>query len=190
MVVVNHALLMKEAEGAELSDHVEGIAGMASMALSDVRQISRGLRPYQIDQVGLSETLRSTLRTVAESAPFRLTIEIEEIDGLLGREEEISLYRLVQESVTNILKHARANEAAVRIWREEDRLRISVTDDGAGFDSELIKVPGASGGLGIRSMTERVWMLGGTMNIDTAPGRGTRIEVMVPVGGGMVKGEK
>ncbi len=182
IVIRNQALLMKE--NSRFADsfgrQIDQIVEMASVALTDVRQISRALRPYQIDQVGLSETLRSTLAKIAETAPFRLESDIENIDGMFTREEEINLFRLVQESVNNILKHAQATEASVRLKREADIVRLSVRDDGAGFDTEAIR-SGLSAGLGIRSMTERVQMLEGRMNIDSSPGNGTRIEVSLPV---------
>ncbi len=187
IVIKNHAMLAKKADGdtATARTHLDEVMSMAASALTDVRQISRALRPYQIDQVGLSETLRGTLRTVSQSSALHLEVEIGEIDGLLSKNDEIILFRLIQESVNNILKHAEASEASLKASREEAAVHLTVADNGRGFDADAIASGGAPAGLGLRSMRERVGMLNGMMDIDTAPGRGTRIEIRIPACGMM-----
>jgi signal transduction histidine kinase len=184
LIVIKNRVLMALDPGAnpeQARSHLDEAVAMATTALSDVRQISRDLRPYQIDQIGLAATLRATLQKVAIASPVSFTIEIEDVDKLLAKDDEIKLYRLVQESVNNILKHAEATEASVRLHRSNGRIQLSVDDNGKGFNTGEIgmRFPAAAG-LGLRSMTERVQMLNGTMNITSSPDIGTHIEISVP----------
>ncbi|MBN1446445.1 MAG: tetratricopeptide repeat protein [Bacteroidetes bacterium] len=183
IVIKNRAILAIKADGdAETAKtHMDEVVSLAVTALTDVRQISRTLRPYQIDLVGLSETLRGALRNVSQSALPQLSFEIGDIDGLLPRENEVTLFRLMQESVNNIVRHAQATEAKVIAVREDEYIRLTVTDNGRGFDPSAPPVPGKSGGLGLLSMKERVSMLNGILALDSAPGRGTRVDIRVPV---------
>jgi len=187
IVIKNHAMLAIKANGDKkaASAHIDEVMSMAASALTDVRQISRALHPYQIDQVGLSETLRGTLRKVIESSPLQIEAEIGDIDNLLSIQDEIILFRLVQESVNNILRHADATEARIRAVCENETILLTVSDNGRGFDPSTPVAQNSTGGLGLRSMRERVRMLGGEFVFDTAPGLGTRIEIRIPAGGMM-----
>ncbi len=184
VVIRNRALMsMRTRENPdEMRANVVKLIEMASSALGDVRQISRDLRPYLIDQIGLSSALRSMVTKVAESSDLHFLVEIDEIDHLLSGENENNLYRLVQESVGNILEHAHAREAVVQLRRDDGELRFEVRDDGCGFD------PAAAGsgdgkrlGLGLKSMAERVEMMEGMLDIISAPGRGTCIRAIIPL---------
>jgi signal transduction histidine kinase/tetratricopeptide (TPR) repeat protein len=165
--------------------HVQEIIEMATVALGDVRQISRALRPYQIDQIGLTETLRQTAKNAAEASALRFTIEIDTIDDMLPEAAEINLYRFVQEALNNILKHSNATSATVRISPTADTIRATIIDNGKGFDAKGLLESSSSPGLGLRTMTERVQMLGGKLHINSSPGGGTAIEVTIPAGVGV-----
>lgn len=177
-------------------DHIAQISESASRALKSVRAISHDLRPPELDRLGLTETLRSILLRVRESTTLQVSGEIDDIDGLIEPGLEINLIRIVQEALANVVKHADASECGVRLCREENRITITVRDNGKGFDMNGIlrissardstkKPPGhqayQSIGIGLGGMMERVRMLGGVINISTAPGAGTTITVSVPV---------
>lgn len=184
IVIRNRALnaIKENVPPERIREHVNEIVEMASVALGDVRHISRALRPYQIDQIGLTETLRQTVGKAADASPLRFTIEIGDIDGVLPQDAEINLFRLVQEAVNNILKHSQATAATVFIARSDDMIRATVADNGKGFDARAVLESSSSAGLGLRSMTERVQMLGGKLHIGSSPGNGTTIDATVPVG--------
>ncbi len=132
--------------------------------------------------IGLATTLRGMLQKVAASSVARFTVEIEEIDKLLGEDDGIKLYRLVQEIVNNILKHAGATEASMRLQGGSGSIRLRVSDNGRGsITNDSGKRNSGTARLGLRSMTERVRMLGRTMTIDSSPGRGTTIDINLPV---------
>lgn len=164
--------------------HLDGIATQASQAISEVREIAHNLRPYLLDRLGLTQALRSMLRRVDESSGVRITSDVDEIDRLYPEEAELSLYRIVQECLNNVLKHAGASELIVTIKRTAQGVRIAIRDDGKGFDPHAESPDGESRrAFGLAGMGERVRLLGGTRTIESAPGHGTSIIIKVPYRG-------
>ena len=108
---------------------------------------------------------------------MQISADIEPLEGVFTQEGEINLFRIVQESVNNIVKHAQATKAYVEIWREGGELRVTVRDNGRGFDATQA---GNSGGLGLTSIAERVRTLGGAHTIHSAPGEGTSLNIKIP----------
>lgn len=158
---------------------LQEIVETTSTALREVRTITHDLQPYDLAHVGLRAVLVAMLGRVAESSGLIVTHEIDEVDGLLDDQAAISLFRIVQEATNNIVKHAQATGAHVRLQRREGALDLTVSDDGRGFP------PGrdprqAAGGFGLRSLTERTRLLGGSHAIETT-GRGTTVHVVVPI---------
>jgi signal transduction histidine kinase len=158
--------------GEELSE----IGQLTRGALAEMRALILELRPGALAEEGLVAAL--TKQAAALSAREGLAIEVDGPDAHLplGPEVEEQLYRLGQEALANVVKHARASSATVRIAAEEDTVTIDVSDDGRGFD------PAAVGPehFGLRSMRGRVADLGGRLEITSAPGRGTVLRVEVP----------
>ncbi|WP_038047351.1 sensor histidine kinase [Thermus caliditerrae] len=142
-------------------------------ALEEVRRLSRELRMPLLDDLGLKEALARYLETYAKNG---LQVEAHLEVPPLPKEKEVALFRVVQEALTNVLRHAKAQRVRVRLWREGDRLFGVVEDDGVGFDPE--KTPASVGLLG---MQERVQSLGGSFLVHAAPGQGTRVEFGVPL---------
>jgi signal transduction histidine kinase len=157
---------------------LDEISMAATYAIDEVREIAYNLRPYQLDRLGLTKALESMLRKVGDSNGLNFIFEIDPIDNILAKESEINLYRIVQESVGNILKHAEASEAKVAIKRTDREIEIRVQDNGKGFsqDSPQSREPG-QGGFGLIGLAERVRMLHGRFAIHSAPGRGTVIDI-------------
>ena len=159
-------------------EQMEEISAAAVHAIDEVREIAYNLRPYQLDRLGLTRALETMLRKTAASNVINLKLEIDEVDGVFEKESEINLYRIVQESVGNILKHADATEARVTVKKDERGVEILIQDNGKGFNPETVSLrePGR-GGFGLFGIAERVRMMGGQHVINSAPGAGTTVTI-------------
>ncbi len=178
-VLRNSALLGLRSSDAEvMRRQLDGMSGMIAETLDDVRAITRDLRPVQLEHLGLTGTLHGLLSRIAEETPLQMTHDICDLQGIIRPDDEINVFRLVQEAMSNILKHARADAASVRIAHDHSHVEIIMLDDGIGFDPNA---PEVLSGLGMRGMHERVTMLSGALTVDTAPGRGTRIHIRLPI---------
>ena len=182
LVIKNRALLgalTQPHEGARTQ--FNEISQSVAQTLEEVRTISYNLRPSHLDQLGLRTAFVVMIEKVAASSEVRFTSAIDELDGLLPPGDEIIIYRIVQESINNILKHARATEAHVEITRRAHRLEVTVRDNGRGFAVGEAGHNG-HGGFGLTGIAERVRMLGGTHSIQSAPGQGTTVTVTLDIG--------
>ncbi len=164
-------------------EQVEEISAASAHAIEEVREIAYNLRPYKMERFGLTKTLQAMCQQAERTSGIRFSVELKNIDGLFPNEAELNLYRVVQESVNNILKHSRATEARLTIERDGREVRMKIEDNGQGFNS----APQAGaheprrGGFGLIGMAERVRLLGGVYTLDSAPGRGTTITVKLTV---------
>ena len=171
-----------EGSGPESHGLLRIIHHGATDALENVRRISRELRPSQIERVGISASLRSMLEQVEETNSLQWRVDVDDIDGLIPREKDISLYRVVEEGVRNVLLHAEAREAVVLVKRHEASIIVTIRDDGRGFDTAPFHAGTERSGIGLRGISERVRILGGEFTIDSAPGRGTVLRASIPTG--------
>lgn len=144
-----------------LSEQPNEISETTSLALEEVRQIAHDLRPYQLERLGLTNTLEYILRYVRNSSDIDFETTVDDIDGLLSRESEINFYRVVQECINNIIKHSDATEASIEINRIENEINIICRDNGKGFDVRAIQHLNERG-LGLTGLAERLSMLGGS----------------------------
>ena len=160
-------------------DQLNEIEAAAAYALDEVREIARNLRPVELDRLGLTEALQIMIKKVGDSTLLRLSVEIEPLDGLFSNEAEINLYRIVQESLNNIVKHSAATAAAVTIKREAGGIELTIRDNGKGFTPGAVTTNSAGGGFGLLGITERTRLLGGQQVIRSAPGEGTIITINV-----------
>ncbi|MEP7336848.1 MAG: two-component regulator propeller domain-containing protein [Acidobacteriota bacterium] len=182
LVIKNYALMALNTGNGEnpMREHVTEISDAATLSIEEVRQIAHNLRPYQLERLGLTNTLQTMLRQIANASDIGFTCEVDSIDGLLSKENEISFYRIVQEAINNILKHSGASEASVRIKLVGDEIQATIADDGRGFTLEPVgKAELQKRGFGLTGSAERVRMLGGVQTIQTAPGQGTAIHITI-----------
>ena len=114
-------------------ERVSQISEVASQAITEVKEISYNLRPYQLDRLGLSRAIKALLDSIANSSQIKFETSIDDLDGLFSKEAEINLYRIIQEGVNNIIKHSAATEARISIKREPDGTIVSMHDNGRGF---------------------------------------------------------
>ncbi|MEE8397566.1 MAG: ethylbenzene dehydrogenase-related protein [Desulfobacterales bacterium] len=150
--------------------------------LENVRRLSRDLSPSIIEDLGLTAALRWLTDEFARHANIVISPEIPDIDALFSPDAQIMLYRLFQEALTNIGKHAEAKHVAARIEKAEGEVSFLIEDDGRGFDLHQVMSRGPSErSMGLAAMNERARMLGGDLEIHTEVGEGTRISLTVPI---------
>lgn len=184
LVVKNRALLALRAEGVRppVREQLRHIDEVVTHSLENVRGLAHNLTPYQLDHLGLSGALRAMIEAAAGPVDIEFTVAVEDVDGLLPVEREINLFRIVQEAVSNVVRHSGARRAAVRVRRTGAAIAITVQDDGRGFDRRRAGGARAAQGFGLWGIAERVRILGGRVEVTSAPGRGTRIEISTPIG--------
>jgi ligand-binding sensor domain-containing protein/signal transduction histidine kinase len=177
LIVKNRAQLGQiAAHGApELLEQFEWIVASATQSLEEVRAIAQNLRPYHLDRLGLTKALEVMIEKVADTTKMRFVSELIPLDDLFSKEEAITLYRVVQESLNNIVKHAQASETHVIVERLTDSVTLTIWDNGRGFAP--LDAATKPSGFGLAGMAERVSMLGGAMRIDSKEGQGTTVTI-------------
>ena len=163
-----------------LCERLRQVAGQIGGLASDIHQLSRRLHPAILDDLGVAAALNA--ECLAFSASYGIPVEFTPQNPPERLPEDVSLclYRVAQESLRNIGKHAGATEVRVALTGSARETRLMIEDIGDGFDLEHAR---GKGGLGLISMDERVRLVGGTFSIQSKPGKGTRIEVRIPLRG-------
>ncbi len=180
LVIKNRALLAAEAQGGApaVALQLDEISVTASNAIDEVRRIAYNLRPAELDHLGITKAIETLLRRVGDTSPaLLLSTQLDPIDGLLRREEEVNVFRIVQEWMSNVVRHAGATAAVVSIRHQAPRLTIRIQDDGVGLPQTESK--DGRIGMGIRSIAERAKMLGGTCEIVSDRGEGTTLSIEI-----------
>jgi signal transduction histidine kinase len=142
-----------------------------------VARLCREYHPAELVGLGLEETLRTYVREFARRHGFVLRLSTATLDPPLDAEHELHVYRIVQEALANVARHAGARRLTVRLARRAQSLVLSIADDGVGFAS----VPAEHAGLGLATMRERAAIMGGTFAIGSRPRRGTEVRVVLPL---------
>ncbi|MED1794913.1 HAMP domain-containing sensor histidine kinase [Brevibacillus nitrificans] len=158
------------------AQQIELVEEMAAAAQAEMRALLLHLRPATLQNKTLKEAILELLDELTRKNSMEITWEIEAVVGLPSGIED-HLFRILQESLSNTLRHAKASQIAVKLFTLQDQVRLRVTDDGVGFDPEGEKLTS----YGLRSMQERVTEVGGSMEIYSAVGKGTQIEVRIPL---------
>jgi two-component system, LuxR family, sensor kinase FixL len=144
----------------------------------EVKRISRGLRPPELEEVGLALAVRAHVRTLRERLGFEVEAELDEVDPFLDLTGKLAVYRIVQEALSNVRRHADAGRTGLRLHVDEGHVVAEVTDDGRGFDPTSRME--FDRGLGLVGMRERASMIGGRLVVESAPGAGTTVRAFVP----------
>jgi two-component system sensor histidine kinase UhpB len=158
---------------------LDGVKQELARALDGIRRFARGLRPPALDELGLVAAIDSHIRMLQDAVGLEITLDAEPIGGLLEPEAELALYRIVQEALSNAVRHARATHAVVTVRRHPGRIAATITDDGRGFSVEETMADTESG-LGLFGMKERAGYIGGRLEIRSVPGHGTTVEIEIP----------
>jgi signal transduction histidine kinase len=154
--------------------------GIADGALHTVRDLSRLLHPAMLDDLGLAAAIDWYLKGFSRRHGLKIELLQEGVDQRLTADTEAAVYRIVQEALTNVAKHAQATSVRVFLQRLTNTLLVTIEDDGVGFRPEEVAEPGTTRGIGLVGIRERAVQLRGTMRLESAPGKGTRLTVEVP----------
>jgi signal transduction histidine kinase len=182
IVVKNKVLLLRKGAppGEKGAAALDSLAEYVTSTIGEVRRISYGLRPFQLDLLGLTQSVRSLAEASAEASQMHLETDLADLDGLFSPEAEINIYRIVQECLNNAVKHSGATAGRVVARTTSDWLTLVVEDNGRGFTLEKgSDVPG--GGFGLLGIRERLNILGGRLEVRQAEPQGTRILITIPI---------
>ncbi len=166
----------------ELTRELKDIGNFVATVIDDLRTISLDLRPTMLDDLGLEPTIEWFARQFDERRGIRVEREYDLAGDPVPSAIATAAFRIIQEALGNIYKHARATQAWIRIAREGDSLMLTVRDNGGGFDPASLRTRSPQqAGSGIVNMRERALSLGGHFTLDATPGRGTTISVRLPL---------
>lgn len=174
--------LLQEA-GPVKDSSLQSIKTRLEDTIDNVRRLSSELRPSILDEAGIVVALQRYVHNTSEQYDVNVDFQSMGIEkgDTLAEDIEIALYRVVQEAMLNAVRHGDPDQISVLVHRNEDSLRVMVEDDGTGFKPEQIMNDSPESVLGILGMKERVDLIDGTLNLESAPGEGTRVQVNVPV---------
>jgi len=178
-LILRARVLAEERDHAARATLFEDVRSEIIDAANAVKRMSRGLRPPELEELGLVLAVQAHLRSLHQARGFHAVTEFGVVDPHLDMTSKLALYRIVQEALSNAIRHADAEEAVVRIVNEGHAVVVEVRDFGKGFDPS--ETWDGQRGLGLIGMHERATMIGGRLVIDSVPGQGTRVRVSVPV---------
>ncbi len=172
------AALQRRRQGQIEAEQLDDLHQTAQGAIEGIRRLSRGLRPIYLEELGLVPALEMLARDLQHTLGIPVSVHMEGTPIRLSADRELALFRIAQEALANIARHAEAKRVDIRLGFKVDELQLTITDNGVGFHlpedrGEL----GQHGHFGLIGMYERAEILRGTLEVDTAPGEGTRIEI-------------
>ena len=147
----------------------------AGQAVGELRQISHDMAASTLSRFGLEKALKDLRDTIHISGRLSVELSVFGLEQRLERSVEIAVYRIIQELVSNVLKHAKARELSIDVTRSPDRLSVIVSDNGLGFDTTK-----PAEGMGLGNVRSRAASLGGKVQVDSSPGVGTTVSVECP----------
>jgi signal transduction histidine kinase len=169
-------------EQRRLQAACDGLLGHINDVSENIRRLSRDLSPYVLEDLGLSAAIRWLVEKSCKHGNLESSLDMTALEDLFTRERQITVYRIVQECLTNIAKHAQATRVSVTITKQDDLFFFRVEDNGIGFDPrEVLGQDPRTKGLGLAAMYERTRMLKGSLDIQSHRGTGTRISFSVPL---------
>jgi signal transduction histidine kinase len=181
LLIKNRALLglQNDALDENLKKQFSEIDKLSSIVLDTTKEIAFNLRPAHLERLGLTDTIITTLEQSGATSKTDFKFNIEQIDNKLSKENEINLFRIIQEAVNNILKHSEASNALLEIKNNNDKILVTIADDGKGIENS--KKEKSKEGFGLRNMMSRVQMLNGEIEIKSNDPKGTKIKISIPM---------
>ncbi len=180
-LLVHLRLLERAYEPQKAQAQVQALRELTAQALEEVRRVALDLRPTILDDLGLGPALEWRVDEFTAASGIEATIQVDGLGQRLPRDIELAFYRIGQESLSNIARHAQAQHVAVSLRRINGHLSLEVVDDGVGFDPAGVKPTHTPRGLGLLGMRERMAMVNGHLMIESQPGQGTRIVAEAPL---------
>ena len=172
---------LKKMPSSEMGDTIQSMQDRIVGSMKYVRNIAHSLRPDVLDHVGLVPSIRSLARTVERRSDCKVNLFVKKVPERLSPESELALYRIVQESLTNTVKHSGATTVYITLIGKGDTVVASIEDDGIGFDCERMSRDRDGGPLGLIVMKERAALISGELWVESAPGKGTHVVAEIPV---------
>ena len=178
LVIRNRLLLMlKQNQTPVQKEKLEGLADITSETLDEIRAISQNLRPTSLDTIGLTASLNNMVERLKRSTHIHIDYNCpQNIDDIIQKDLEINIYRILQELMSNVLKHSKAKSATIIIEQKAHHFLIQVKDDGIGFDNQILYT-----GNGVSSIKERVKILRGEMVMDSEKQKGSIVKITIPL---------
>jgi two-component system sensor histidine kinase UhpB len=174
--VLRTAASYADGELEEALRRLQASKQLTTQTLDGIHNLAFDLRPTILDDLGLEPSVRWYAKRQSETYGIDIAVEVDGLDERLPDQTEVALFRVIQEALTNVAKHASASHAHVRLQRGDEGIELTVQDDGSGFDPEQTH----GDRLGLFGMQERVALLGGSLDIATRRGAGTTLQVRVP----------
>jgi signal transduction histidine kinase len=172
--IANLSATISPKGNAEISAQIQEIRRLAERTVAVVRDMSLLLRPSMLDDLGLIPAVQWQAREVSRTHNIKVQVYADSVSEDLSDECKTCIYRVVQEALRNVVRHANANHVQIRLSQSQDTLLLTIQDDGQGFEPEREK------GVGLLGMEERVFHLHGTFQLESRPGQGTLIRVELP----------
>ena len=176
VVIRNRALLgiSKQKDESSMLEQLQEISDASAVALQETREIAHTLHPYQIEALGLATALHSLIDKFEGGSDIVFRVNIEQTRPDLSNEIAIAIYRITQEWLTNIIKHASAGNVSLSLRHVGENIELQITDDGDGFDPQTVKK-----GLGLKGIDERARMTGASLTIESVPGSGSTLTLVI-----------
>lgn len=170
--------LNKKTDSSQLKSKLQETSHLLNDTVSTVRRINSELRPSLLDDLGLFPTLEYQAKEFGRRYDLSCTLHVDMDEPDFNKDYDIAIFRIFQESLNNIAKHAEATEVKVEVKGDDDKFHLIITDNGKGFDTNR---EGKTKSFGILGMTERATMMNGTLKVKSRPGKGTTLYLMVPM---------
>lgn len=167
LVLKNRLIQLKDPESMNMVD----------ATIDEIRSISRDLHPLQLQEMGITRAIRTTIEQMDRNTPIFVTAEIDNIDSIFPKELELNIYRIIQESLSNILKHSQAKAMRITVKKQNNHVLISIMDNGIGYS--VVEKFKYSNSLGLKTLSERTKFLNGNMKISSKD-TGTFVEFQIP----------
>lgn len=178
-------LVASPALPADLMTQVESVLQCAAEAIAEIRLLVGNLRPMHIEELGLKDAIEGMLARIGSTDGLQMEWRLDDVNDVLEGTRATHVYRIVQEGVNNIVKHAHARSASVVMERDIHCVRLLIRDDGRGISP----AEGRRGGMGLTSMTERARLLGGQLWVESSEGGGTTLRVELPISESLASGD-
>lgn len=174
-------LIRDEVGNKDVVNNLEAAMGDVKHVIRSLRELSTSLHPHILDDLGLVAAIRWLANEISNRAAITVSLKAPHFAGRYSPEKELLMFRICQESLTNVIKHARADRVDITLERIKTGLRLKVKDNGRGFNADENARLNGSSGIGLVGMKERVASVGGVFKLTSSPSKGTQIAVTIPI---------
>jgi signal transduction histidine kinase len=182
LTFVNNQILQiaNSMNGEGKKEELIGVSRNLVISVDEIRRIMSKLYPHQLERLGFTKAVESLISRIQADSGLNINSEIENIDNLIPPEYQINIYRIIQESLNNIIKHANADNINISLYSDSSTIYLRIEDNGVGFAAIRGEENYSASGYGIEFMKERARIIGGKIKIDSKSGNGTIIIITIP----------